>query len=201
MIGTAAGRMADDTTHQMRLSDVKKIGGLQNHTRQTILPFFAEFRATTIIHDDTEKRRVTIGACLMRLPSRGQRRHSDFMGLRAHLPPHGSGIEPLGHSGSAGGVPPRWQVLLAAVPATGRPEKPLGFGRPGVLPSGYQRRRGRWLHSAGSPIRMSGTRHYRRREIRVFSMPLIQGALRSVGCAGGIPDHGPAHLWPVPRPR
>ena len=34
MIGKAGGRMADDTTHQMRLSDIKKITGMQNHTRQ-----------------------------------------------------------------------------------------------------------------------------------------------------------------------
>jgi hypothetical protein len=64
MIGTAGGRMAEDTTHQMRLSDVKKIEGLQNHSRQTIVPFFAELRAATIIHDDTEKMRVTIGGLL-----------------------------------------------------------------------------------------------------------------------------------------
>jgi hypothetical protein len=64
MIGTAGGRMADDITHQMRLSDVKKIDGMQNHTRQTIVPLFAELRAATIIHDDTAKMRVTIGGLL-----------------------------------------------------------------------------------------------------------------------------------------
>lgn len=64
MIGTAGGRMADDVTHQMRLSDVKKIDGMQNHTRQTIVPLFAELRAATIIHDDVEKMRVTIGGLL-----------------------------------------------------------------------------------------------------------------------------------------
>lgn len=64
MIGTAGGRMADDVTHQMRLSDVKKINGMQNHTRQTIVPLFAELRAATIIHDDVERMRVTIGGLL-----------------------------------------------------------------------------------------------------------------------------------------
>jgi hypothetical protein len=64
MIGTAGGRMADDVTHQMRLSDVNKIDGMQNHTRKTIVPLFAELRAATIIHDDTEKMRVTIGGLL-----------------------------------------------------------------------------------------------------------------------------------------
>jgi hypothetical protein len=64
MIATAGGRMADDTTHQMRLSEVKKIKGLQNHTRQTIVPFFAELHAATIIHDDIEKMRMIIGGLL-----------------------------------------------------------------------------------------------------------------------------------------
>jgi len=64
MIGTAGGRMADDITHQMRLSDVKKIDGMQNHTRKTIVPLFAELRAATIIHDDAAKMRVTIGGLL-----------------------------------------------------------------------------------------------------------------------------------------
>lgn len=64
MIATAGGRMAEDTTHQMRLSDVKSIEGMQNHSRQTIVPLFAELRAATIIHDDTEKMRVTIGGLL-----------------------------------------------------------------------------------------------------------------------------------------
>ena len=64
MIGKAGGRMADDTTHQMRLSEIKQIDGMQNHTRQTIAPLFAELRSATIIHDDTEKMRLTIGGIL-----------------------------------------------------------------------------------------------------------------------------------------
>lgn len=64
MIGTAGGRMADDVTHQMRLSDIKKIDGMQNHSRQSIVPLFAELHAATIIHDDKEKMRVTIGGLL-----------------------------------------------------------------------------------------------------------------------------------------
>lgn len=64
MIGVAGGRMADDVTHQMRLSNVKKIDGMTNHTRQSIVPLFAELRAATIIHDDVEEMRVTIGGLL-----------------------------------------------------------------------------------------------------------------------------------------
>ena len=64
MIGTAGGRMADDVTHEMRLSDLKIIKGMDNLTRARIVPLFAELHAATIIHDDTEKMRVTIGGLL-----------------------------------------------------------------------------------------------------------------------------------------
>jgi|TARA_R110002072_G_C7961812_1_gene533981 hypothetical protein len=64
MIGTAGGRMADDVTHEMRLSDLKKIEGMDNLTRARIVPLFAELHAATIIHDDIEKMRVTIGGLL-----------------------------------------------------------------------------------------------------------------------------------------
>jgi len=37
---------------------------MQNHSRQTIVPLFAELRAATIVHDDVEKMRVTIGGLL-----------------------------------------------------------------------------------------------------------------------------------------
>jgi hypothetical protein len=32
MIGTAAGRMADDVQHTMSLADIRKIDGMDNHT-------------------------------------------------------------------------------------------------------------------------------------------------------------------------
>jgi hypothetical protein len=64
MIGTAGGRMADDATHQIRLSDVRGIEGMAHHDQQSLKPLFAELRAATIIHDKPEKSRWTIGGLL-----------------------------------------------------------------------------------------------------------------------------------------
>ena len=64
MIGTAGGRMADDATHQMRLSDVRGIEGMAHHDQQSLKPLFAELRAATIIHDKPEKSQWTIGGLL-----------------------------------------------------------------------------------------------------------------------------------------
>ena len=64
MIGTAGGRMADPVRHTMRLSEIKKINGMRNHTRQTIAPLFAELRAATMTTDDPEKKRMVIGGLL-----------------------------------------------------------------------------------------------------------------------------------------
>ena len=64
MIGTAGGRMADDITHQMRLSDIRGIEGMAHHDQQSLKPLFAELRAATIIHDRPEKSTWTIGGLL-----------------------------------------------------------------------------------------------------------------------------------------
>jgi hypothetical protein len=64
MIGTAGGRMADDVRHEIRLSALKKITGLQNHTRQTVVPLFQELRAATLTTDDPTKMRTVIGGFL-----------------------------------------------------------------------------------------------------------------------------------------
>lgn len=64
MIATAGGRMADDATHQMRLSDVRKIDGMAHHDQQSLKPLFSELRAATIIHDKPEQSTWTIGGLL-----------------------------------------------------------------------------------------------------------------------------------------
>jgi len=64
MIATAGGRMADDVSHKIRLSDINKIEGMVRHDRKTITPLFGELSAATLIHDDKEKKRVTIGGLL-----------------------------------------------------------------------------------------------------------------------------------------
>jgi len=64
MIGTAGGRMADPVRHTMRLSKIKQIEGMRNHTSQTIAPLFAELRAATMTTDDPDKKRIVIGGLL-----------------------------------------------------------------------------------------------------------------------------------------
>ncbi|NWO08458.1 MAG: replication initiation protein [Alteromonadaceae bacterium] len=64
MIGKAGGRMADDVLHDMRLSDIRKIEGMAHHDQQSLKPLFIELRAATIIHDQPERSRWTIGGLL-----------------------------------------------------------------------------------------------------------------------------------------
>ena len=64
MIGVAGGRMADDVLHEMRLSDIRKIDGMAHHDQQSLKPLFVELRAATIIHDQPERSRWTIGGLL-----------------------------------------------------------------------------------------------------------------------------------------
>lgn len=64
MIATAGGRMAEPVQHEMRLSDIRKIDGMGHHTHETLKPLFGELRAATMIHDDTDKKRVEIGGIL-----------------------------------------------------------------------------------------------------------------------------------------
>lgn len=64
MIGKAGGRMADDVLHDMRLSDIRKIKGMAHHDQQSLKPLFVELRAATIIHDQPERSRWTIGGLL-----------------------------------------------------------------------------------------------------------------------------------------
>lgn len=64
MIAKAGGRMADDVHHEMRLSDLKKISGMRNHTRQTVVPLFEELSAAVLTIEDAEKKTTTVGGLL-----------------------------------------------------------------------------------------------------------------------------------------
>ena len=64
MIGTAGGRMADDVRHEFRLSDIKKIDGMDNHTRKSIVPLFQELAAAVLTVDDPVKMTTTIGGLM-----------------------------------------------------------------------------------------------------------------------------------------
>lgn len=64
MIAVAGGRMAEDVTHEIRLAEIRAIDGMRNHDRASLVPLFAEIRATTIISDDTAAKKVRIGGFL-----------------------------------------------------------------------------------------------------------------------------------------
>ena len=64
MIGTAGGRMADDTKHKMRLSDIRSIDGMANHDRSSLQPLFEELAGTVLTYDNTETKRVSIGGLM-----------------------------------------------------------------------------------------------------------------------------------------
>lgn len=64
MIATAGGRMADDVSHEIRLADIRKIDGMDNHTRASLTPLFGELAAAVLTHDDPAKMVVTIGGFL-----------------------------------------------------------------------------------------------------------------------------------------
>ena len=64
MVAKAGGRMADDVRHEMRLSDLKQIEGMRNHTRQTVVPLFEELSAAVLTIDDAVKMTTTVGGLL-----------------------------------------------------------------------------------------------------------------------------------------
>lgn len=64
MIGVAGGRMADDVQHKIRLSDIRKIEGMNNHTRGSLKPLFIELQTTVISYDEPEKEQWTVGGLL-----------------------------------------------------------------------------------------------------------------------------------------
>lgn len=64
LIGKAGGRMAEPVRHEIRLSDIRNIGGMKNHDRASLAPLFAELSAAVLTHDDPEKMVVTIGGLL-----------------------------------------------------------------------------------------------------------------------------------------
>lgn len=64
MIGAAGARMADDVQHEIRLSDIRRVEGLNRPTRATLTPLFEELRAAVMTFDDPSKQKVTVGGLL-----------------------------------------------------------------------------------------------------------------------------------------
>lgn len=60
LISIAGGRMANDIQHEFRLSEIRKIPGMKNHDRASLEPLIADLAAVVLVHDDAEKKRVTI---------------------------------------------------------------------------------------------------------------------------------------------
>jgi hypothetical protein len=61
MIASAGGRMADDVRHELRLSDIRKIDGMNNHTRATLIPLFQELSSIVVVYEDSKDRETVIG--------------------------------------------------------------------------------------------------------------------------------------------
>lgn len=64
LIGTAAGRMSDDVQHSATLSEIRKVSGMKNHDRSSLLPLFEELRAAVLTYDEPQKLKVTVGGLL-----------------------------------------------------------------------------------------------------------------------------------------
>jgi hypothetical protein len=64
MIAHAGGALAEDRMHEIRLSDIRKIKGLQNHDKASLNPLFREIRAVTFSFDNPSKQEVQIGGFL-----------------------------------------------------------------------------------------------------------------------------------------
>ena len=64
MVAVAAGRMAEDRAHEISGGDIRRISGMRKHDRTSLVSLFSEIRATTIIFDDVESKRVTVGGFL-----------------------------------------------------------------------------------------------------------------------------------------
>ena len=61
LIAKAGGRMADETQHEMRMSDLKHIEGMRNHDRASLRALFIQLRAAVMVYDDTEAQEEVIG--------------------------------------------------------------------------------------------------------------------------------------------
>ena len=64
MIARAGGALAEDRMHEIRLSDIRKIKGLQNHDKASLVTLFREIRAVTFSFDDLAKKEAPVGGFL-----------------------------------------------------------------------------------------------------------------------------------------
>lgn len=66
MIAKSGGRMAEPVRHEIRLSDIRKIDGMNSHTRATLTPLFEELRAVVIRegNPNIDEDRIVVGGLL-----------------------------------------------------------------------------------------------------------------------------------------
>ncbi len=64
LIAEAGGRMAEDTAHHFKLSELVNTKGIRRHTRKTLEPLFQELSSCVLTIDDTETKKVRIGGFL-----------------------------------------------------------------------------------------------------------------------------------------
>lgn len=64
LISIAAGRMAADMQHELRMADLKAIEGMRNHDRASLRALFIELRGAVIAYDRTAEKSEIIGGFL-----------------------------------------------------------------------------------------------------------------------------------------
>lgn len=61
LISVAGGRMADDVQHSIRLADLKRLGGIQNHSRDSLRELFIELRGAVLVYEGSNTEDEIIG--------------------------------------------------------------------------------------------------------------------------------------------
>lgn len=61
LISVAGGRMADDVQHSIRLADLKRLGGIQNHSRESLRALFIELRGAVLVYEGSNTEDEIIG--------------------------------------------------------------------------------------------------------------------------------------------
>ena len=110
LISIAAGRMADDTQHELRMADLKAIEGMRNHDRVSLRALFIELRGAVIHYDRPAEKMEIIDGFMGRVVLDYRHETSGDILLKWKFGEEFRRIaeefEPLGHSGSADGFRP-----------------------------------------------------------------------------------------------
>lgn len=72
LLGTAGGAMGEEKQHEIRLADLKRIEGVQNHSRETLRALFVELRGAVLVYEETDSQDEIIGGFIDELRVGGQ---------------------------------------------------------------------------------------------------------------------------------